>query len=50
MAKKAGVGKLISGHYSARYKDLTPFLNEVKSIFPNTELSIEGNTIEVNDE
>ena len=50
MAKKAGVCMLISGHYSARYKDLTPFLNEVKSIFPNTELSIEGNTIEVNDE
>ncbi len=42
IAQKAGVGQLILGHYSSRYKDLLPFIEEAKSVFPNTVLSIEG--------
>ena len=42
IAAKAQVGKLIIGHFSARYEDLTPLLAECKEIFPNTELAIEG--------
>jgi ribonuclease Z len=41
-AKNAGVGKLVIGHFSARYKDLIPMLNEAQLIFPETELAIEG--------
>jgi ribonuclease Z len=42
IAKMAGVKKLVIGHYSARYRDLTPLLNEARSVFPNTELAVEG--------
>lgn len=49
IAKASKVGKLIIGHYSARYKDLTPFLDEAKQYFENTVLAIEGEQIEVLD-
>ena len=42
IAQLAAVDKLIVGHFSARYKDLNPILEEAKSIFPNTSLAIEG--------
>ncbi len=42
LAKKADVHKLMIGHYSARYKDLQPLLEEAQSVFPNTVLAIEG--------
>ncbi len=42
IAKRAGVTKLLVGHFSARYKDLDPILAEAKSIFPNTVLALEG--------
>jgi ribonuclease Z len=45
MAKKAEVKKLMIGHYSARYKDLEPLLEEARSEFPNTILAIEGESI-----
>lgn len=41
-AKDANVGKLILGHFSARYKELDPIINEARAIFPNAELAIEG--------
>lgn len=34
--------KLLLGHYSARYRDLTPLLHEAQSVFPQTGLSVEG--------
>ena len=43
-ARDAGVKKLLLGHYSKRYLDETPLLNEAKEIFPNTYLSDEGKT------
>ncbi len=47
IASKAKVGKLIIGHYSQRYFDLSPLLNEAKAIFPNTYLAIEGEKFEL---
>lgn len=34
--------KLLLGHYSARYRDLNPLLEEARSVFPRAELSVEG--------
>jgi ribonuclease Z len=42
LAKNAGVKKLIIGHYSARYDDLEPMLEEARTIFPETYLADEG--------
>ncbi len=47
IADAAQVGKLLLGHFSSRYKDLQPFLDEAGAIFPNTELAEEGKTIRV---
>jgi ribonuclease Z len=47
IAQKANVGKLIIGHYSSRYKDLVPLLDEARKIFLNTVLGIEGETVSV---
>lgn len=41
-AKKAEVNKLLIGHFSARYKDLDPILEEAKNVFENSSLAIEG--------
>ena len=42
IALKANVKRLIIGHYSARYRDLSPLLAEAKEVFANTVLAIEG--------
>ncbi len=42
IAKKAQVEKLLIGHFSARYKDLSPLLAESQSVFKNTALAEEG--------
>ena len=42
IAKKSNVKKLILGHFSTRYKDLTLFLKESKSIFQNVDLALEN--------
>ena len=42
VAQKADVGKLIIGHFSARYKDHTIILKEAQAIFTNTEAITEG--------
>ena len=47
IAEKAGAKKLLIGHFSARYKDLSPLLEEAKTVFSNTELALEGKTFEV---
>ncbi|HBF88329.1 MAG TPA: ribonuclease Z [Bacteroidales bacterium] len=46
-AKIANANKLILGHYSARYKDLTPILEEAQEIFQNTVLGLDGLTVEI---
>jgi ribonuclease Z len=47
IAKKANVKKLLIGHFSARYKDLNPLLSEAQEEFPETRLSVEGETFSV---
>ncbi len=47
VAKHANAQKLIIGHFSARYKDLTPLLEEARKEFLNTDLAIEKATFEV---
>lgn len=42
IALAANVGKLIIGHYSNRYNDLTPLLNEACEVFPETYLTRDG--------
>lgn len=44
LAKVAKIGRLVTGHYSSRYKDLNIFLEEALPIFPATELGLEGRT------
>jgi ribonuclease Z len=50
IAKEMNVKKLILGHFSARYKDLNPLLEEARSVFPYSFLGIEGQTFTVNQE
>ena len=47
IASKAQVGKLIIGHYSQRYFDLSPLLDEAQDVFPDTYLAIEGEKFEL---
>jgi len=49
VASLAGAGQLLIGHFSARYKDLQPLLAEARTVFPRTELAIEGFTISLTD-
>lgn len=47
VAQMAGVGKLLIGHFSSRYKDLEPLLQESREIFPATEIAHEGMTFTI---
>lgn len=49
MATLAEARKLVIGHFSARYKDLTPLVEEARAIFPNVEPGIEGSIFTVED-
>ncbi len=46
-ALDAGVGRLIVGHYSSRYPSVKFFLDELRSIFPDTELAHDMDVIEI---
>ena len=48
MALEAGVKRLILGHFSKRYLDETPLLDEARAIFPDTILANEGLTLDLN--
>ena len=47
VAREAHAGKLVLGHYSARYQNEEGLLKEAQEIFPNTILSNEGLVIDV---
>jgi ribonuclease Z len=49
MAKKSGVNALLLGHFSARYKELDPILEEAKAIFRSAQLAVEGSTFTIED-
>ena len=48
VAKEAGAKLLLLGHFSARYRDLEPMLQEAKSVFPNSLLALEGEKFSIN--
>ncbi|WP_291725546.1 ribonuclease Z [Bernardetia sp.] len=49
IAQQADVKRLVLGHFSTRYHDLTPLLEEAKTVFPNSFLAIEGETFSVDE-
>jgi ribonuclease Z len=49
VALEAGVGKLIIGHFSARYKDTDLLVKEARTLFPETYGAEEGKSYEVGD-
>ena len=48
VARDASVKQLIIGHFSKRYLDEIPLLQEALSVFPNTRLANEGQIIDLN--
>jgi ribonuclease Z len=46
-AVAANVGSLIIGHFSARYKDISPLVDEARTLFSTTYPAIDGMTYEV---
>lgn len=47
IAKQANVKKLIIGHFSSRYYQLSVLTDEAKTVFDNVELAIEGEVFKV---
>ena len=47
VARDAGAGMLLLGHYSARYDNESLLLDEARDVFPRTYLSAEGDIIEI---
>ncbi|QIY82858.1 ribonuclease Z [Chryseobacterium sp. NEB161] len=47
IAKKANVGKLILGHFSNRYSDLSVMTDEARQVFPNTFLPKALETVKI---
>jgi len=47
IANMAHVKCLLIGHYSARYKVLDPLREEAATLFKNTKLAIEGETLDI---
>lgn len=46
IAREAGVGQLILGHFSTRYKDIEQFKDEAREIFAPVELADDGKIFE----
>jgi len=47
VALAANARKLVIGHFSSRYKDITSLLNEARSIFPKTVAAEDGLKIDI---
>ncbi|HMH21150.1 MAG TPA: ribonuclease Z [Puia sp.] len=47
VAQRAGVQRLLIGHFSSKYEKLDPFEQEAREIFPCTDLALEGVTYKV---
>lgn len=46
-AQEAGVGRLLIGHYSSKYPDLSVFLSQAREVFPDTDLAQDRAVIEI---
>jgi ribonuclease Z len=44
VAQRAGVRRLIIGHFSSKYEKLDLFEQEAREVFLNTDLALEGVT------
>lgn len=49
IARKAEAGKLLIGHFSARYKELEPLLEEAAAVFQPVALATEGSVFQIAD-
>jgi ribonuclease Z len=47
VAREAGVGQLLLGHYSSRYEDEQVLLREAQEVFENTRLTDENAIFDV---
>lgn len=47
IAAKAQAGRLLLGHFSTRYKDLSRFQAEAAEVFPNCSLALEGRVFDL---
>ena len=47
IALKAGVQRLLIGHFSSKYEKLQAFEQEAREIFPNSDLALEGVTYKI---
>ncbi len=47
MAIKANAKKLLLGHYSVRYRELDPIIEEARRVFKDSHLAVEGNIIDI---
>ena len=47
IAREAGVGRLLVGHYSSRYPDVGFFLEEIRTIFPDADLAHDMDVVEI---
>ena len=46
-ALKAEARRLLIGHYSSRYKQLEPLIEEARTLFPETYATVEGETFTI---
>jgi ribonuclease Z len=49
VANEAGAGCLMIGHFSARYRSVSPLVDEAKSLFSNTLAAIDGKSYDIAD-
>jgi ribonuclease Z len=47
IAREAGVRRLVLTHFSQRYPDVQPFVDEASAIFPDVVAAVDGQTIAV---
>lgn len=47
IAREAGAGKLLIGHFSARYTDTAILLEEARKVFPECDLAYDGMVVEL---
>ena len=47
LAKEAGVGRLVVGHYSSRFPSVDFYLDELREIFPESYLAKDGDIVEI---
>jgi len=50
VATKTNAERLLIGHFSARYKTLNELLDEARSVFPLTDLAVEGRVFAIGDQ